>query len=145
MSEERMVIINAQKAGEENRTVVDAEWDDKSYKKSIVAYIDICGTKDFFLHNPDDFENHKQTYKKLDEVMRRFQTEAHQTALENLYGNFPVKTTMVSDGIVLSIDIAVPKAFDKIFMMIGLFIRSLLELAPPRFMRGAITVGNMYH
>jgi hypothetical protein len=145
MDESRKIISEAQKAVEKNRAKIDAEWNEKSYTKSIVAFIDICGTKNFFLDSPDDFGNHKETYKKLHELIQRIHTQEQQMALEYLYGEFPIKATMVSDGIVLSIDSAVQGAFDKIFMITGLFIRSLLELAPPRFMRGAITVGNIYH
>ena len=51
----------------------------------------------------------------------------------------------MSDGIVLSVDANMPDAFSKLFMIISLFSNSLISLNPPRFTRGAIVQGNIYH
>ena len=145
MDNERKVIEDAKDAVLRIQHETKEDWVDEKYTKSIVTYIDICGTKDLFLSSEDDFQNHKKSYEKIDELIRRVKASEWIIAMEKLYGGCPVKITVVSDGIVLSLDVNFPEAFDKIFMVTGLFITSLFGLNPPRFTRSAITIGNIFH
>ena len=145
MNDTRKAIDVAKEKVIENQSDIAVKWAEECYTKSIVAYIDVCGIRNLLMANSNDFNAHKQIYMKMDEIVHRCQTKEWIIAIEKLYGNFPVKYTILSDSIVLSVDASIHQAFDKMTMMTSLFITSLLELNPSRFMRGAITVGNLYH
>ena len=120
-------------------------WSQAKYTKSIVAVIDVMGTKELFLNDPNDFDSHKTIYKTWDDIEKRQKLIEYREYLVELYGDFGVKSTFISDSVVLSIDITVPNAFSKLMMILGLFSHSLLSLNSPYFTRGAIVVGNIYH
>jgi len=128
-----------------NRKSVSEHWSNAKYTRSIVAFIDVMGTKKLLLENPDDFDKHKTIFKIWNEIEQRIHQPEYRERIDELYGDFPIKSTLMSDGVVLSIDINVPDAFSYLFMEMGSFIYSLFSLCPPHFARGAVTIGNLYH
>ena len=142
MSDYRNDALNAIKKHKED---FNEYWDKAKYTESIVAFIDVMGTKELFSDNTNDFDVHSAIYKAWNEIECRQQLPEYQKYLHELYGDFNIKSTLMSDGIVLSIDAGITNAFSKLFTVLGVFSNSLLALNPPRFTRGAVTTGNIYH
>ena len=137
--------IAANKAIDKLQKDIDDFWANTGYTKAIVAIIDVMGIKELFLRNPHDFAIHNSIYKSWDKILKTQELEEYKIDINEKYGELGVKTTILSDSIVLSIDINVPNAFTKVFMMIGLFCNSLFLLSEPYFTRGAVVVGDIYH
>ena len=124
---------------------IDEHWNSTGYTKSIVAIIDIMGIKELFLGSSSDFTTHSLIYKSWDKILKTQMLKEYQADLSEKYGEFNLKSTLLSDSIVLSMDVNTPNAFSKMFMMIGLFCHSLFLLSTPYFTRGAIVIGDIYH
>ena len=124
---------------------IDYHWNDAKYTKSIVALIDVMGIKELFLNNPYDFSGHSSIYKSWDKILKTQELEEYKVDIRSKYGEMNVKFTVLSDSIVLSVDVNTPNAFMKIFMMMGLFCHSLFLQNVPYFTRGAVVVGDVYH
>jgi hypothetical protein len=103
------------------------------------------GIKELFLNNASNFSVHSLIYKAWDKILKTQTLEEYQTDINNKYGEFNLKSTLLSDSIVLSMDIKTTNALTKMFMMIGLFCHSLFLLNVPYFTRGAIVIGDIYH
>ena len=142
MTDNRKAAIEAV---EKNRDIINEHWNNAKYTKSIVAFIDVMGTKDLILENPDSFNDHKTIYKTWHEIERRIHKPEYRARIGEIYGDYELKSTIMSDGIVLSISFDIPDAFSYLFMELGSFVNSLLSINPPHFSRGAVTIGNLYH
>jgi len=140
-------IYTAQNAIKLINRQVNVDWDEgeRRYTNSVVAFLDICGIGKFLSDKNKGFDIHKEPYKKLDAELRKWNSPEVQKALSGLYGGFTINVSILSDSIVLSMDLSIHQAFSKMVMLIGAFYRALLELETPFFMRGAITVGEIYH
>lgn|GEM_PF-4757189 len=145
MEKSQEKIFSAQNAIKRINEQIEADWIEKNYTKSIVVFLDICGIGQYFRDNNVNFNAHQKPYKKLDAELRKWGSVEVQEALDVLYGDFTVNVSILSDSIVLSIDLAIHQAFSKITMLTGAFYRAMLDLKPPFFMRGVITVGDIYH
>jgi len=142
MSEAKIAAIEAVDKLHKN---INDHWNKVNYTKSIVAFVDVMGTKELILNNPDDFDTHKPIYKAWSEMENRQRLDECKFFFNEEYGDFIVKTTLMSDSVVLSIDANTPNAFSKLFMILGAFSHCLLSLKTPYFARGAVVIGNIYH
>ena len=120
-------------------------WNNEEYTKSIVAFIDVMGVSDLLLTDSEDFNAHKAIYQALSRISGKYSLDEYRKYFTELYGEFGVKSTVMSDSIVLSVNVNVPNALAKMSMFMSEYLSELLLLNAPFFARGAITVGNIYH
>ena len=124
---------------------IDERWATEKYTRSLLAFIDVMGISNSFRANPDDFNAHKSVYKIWDRVSKRLELKEYTDFFNIHFGGYGIKHTIMSDSVVLSIDADETDALYKLLVILRVFYCELLCLNPPHFLRGAITVGNLYH
>ena len=81
----------AKKAIEDHKERFNAYWDNAKYTKSIVAFIDVMGTKDLFSEDLNDFDTHKAIYKAWAEVASRQFLPEYKKRLNSCTGILKLK------------------------------------------------------
>jgi hypothetical protein len=120
------------------------KWNNCQYTKSIVAIIDVMGIKRWF-GEESDYIKQMQMYKAWDFIIASSQLKEVKQDLYEKYGDFPLKYSILSDCVVVSVDVDVPEAFSKIFLFLRVFINSMLtDLTTPFMTRGAIVIGDIF-
>ncbi len=119
-------------------------WENSQYTRSIIAIIDVMGIKEWFSGEPD-FTNQMKLYKAWDFIIKSAQLNEVKQDLREKYGNFPLKYTLLSDSLVVSVSIEVPFAFNRLMMYVRVLINStFVEHTPPFMTRGAIVIGDIF-
>jgi hypothetical protein len=103
------------------------------YVKSIVAYLDILGFKDM-VYNPHNSPKFGVMFNAINEVNKVNLPKMHLKGLE---------ITSISDSIVISVPYKEKASFEKIIRTLFVFER--LFMREEVLLRGAITVGDLYH
>ena len=129
---------------EELRTQSNKTWEERQYTKSIIAIIDVMGIKEWFRGEPD-FATQMKIYKAWEFIIQSAQLSEVKQDLVEKYGDFPLKYSILSDSIVVSISVDVPCAFSKLMMYLRMIINStFVEINPPFMTRGAIVIGDLF-
>jgi len=119
-------------------------WKNSQYTKSIIAIIDIMGIKEWFSGEPD-FANQMKLYKAWDFIIKSAQLNEVKQDLREKYGDFPLKYTLLSDSLIVSVSIDIPFAFNRLMMYLRMLINSTyVEQTPPFMTRGAIVIGDIF-
>ena len=124
---------------------IDEEWAAAKYTRSLVAFIDVMGMSNSLMKDPADFDSHKSVYKIWDRVSKRLELKEYTDFFNIHFGGYGIKHSIMSDSVVLSIDADESDALYKLLVILRVFYCELLSSNPPYFLRGAITVGNLYH
>lgn len=136
--------IKANMALDELRIQSNKVWAERQYTKSIIAIVDIMGIKEWFCGEPD-FVTQMKIFKTWDFIIQSAQLSEVKRDLAEKYGDFPLKYSILSDSIVMSISVNVPSAFSKLMMYLRLIINStFVEIDPPFMTRGAVVIGELF-
>lgn len=119
------------------------EKEPNEYTNCYVAFIDILGFK-CIIEDEDARYIKSCIYDEIRKHSSLFNTELYQSVL-SLTTTKQLKTTIISDSIILSIPTNIEDSFETISIACLVLQRSFLNKEKPIFFRGAISQGKHFH